>query len=244
MRQLVCQRQGLVETGQGLIRVPQQPEGQRGMGSAGNTRILAHAEHQSTALVWRVTCDAFLRVLAGSRQRAKPEPRHPKGIVGDDHECGVMGTLRQAQQRVPDLSRRVQLWPYKIKPPQTIQDRDQLWRLAHLLTQRVCLGVGVLHLGRCVPFRYLQCRAEGNVQGQGLLGTLRRLWQGLEQLDPGGAVADGFQMGRAVAGLLARPLPVAHRLLVAARRGVVLGHQLGLRLADSGKWVSNTWAMR
>ena len=30
MRQLVRQRQGLVEAGQGLLRVPQQPEGQRG----------------------------------------------------------------------------------------------------------------------------------------------------------------------------------------------------------------------
>ena len=27
------------------------------------------------------------------------------------------------------------------------QDRNQRWRLAHLLTQRVRLGVGVLHLG-------------------------------------------------------------------------------------------------
>ena len=109
MRQLVRQRQGLVEAGQGLLRVPQQPEGPRGIGSAGNTRIVAHAEHRRTALVWRVAGDAFLQVLAGSRQRAKAEPRHPKGIVGDDRERGVVGTLRQAQQRFPELSRRVQL---------------------------------------------------------------------------------------------------------------------------------------
>ena len=107
--------------------------------------------------------------------------------MGDDRERGVVGTLRQAQQRFPELARRVQLWPCHIKPPQPKQDRDQLWRLAHLLTQRACLGVGVLHLGRCVPFGHLQCRAEGDVQGQGVLGMLRRLWQGLEQLDPGGA---------------------------------------------------------
>ena len=69
--------------------------------------------------------------------------------------------------------------PCQIKPPQAKQDRDQLWGLAHLLTQRACLGVGVLHLGRCVPFGYLQGRAEGDVQGQGVLGTRRRLWQGL-----------------------------------------------------------------
>jgi hypothetical protein len=75
----------------------------------------------------------------------------------------------------------------------------------------------------------VQGGAEGNVQGQGLLGTRRRLWQGRQQRDPGGAVADGFHMGRALDGALPRPLPVAHRLLDAARRGVVLGDQLGLR---------------
>ena len=155
--------------------------------------------------------------------------------MGDDSERGIVGLLRQAQQRVPELSCRVQLWPCHIKPPQPKQDRNKLWRLAHLLTQRACLGIGVLHLGRCVPFGHLQCRAEGDVQGQGLLGMLRRLWQGLEQLDPGGEVADRFQIGRAVAGVLAGPLPVEHRLLGAARRGVVVGHQLRLGLHERGE---------
>ena len=72
--------------------------------------------------------------------------------MGDDRERGVVGTLRQAQQGFPELARRVQLRPYTIKPPQTKQDRDKLWCLTHLLTQRACLGVGVLHLGRCMPF--------------------------------------------------------------------------------------------
>jgi len=110
-----------------------------------------------------------------------------------------------------------------------------LWRLAHLLTQLACLGVVVLHLGCCVPFGHQQSRAEGDVQGQGLLGPRLRLWQGLQQLDPGGEVADGFNIGRAVAGLLYRPLPVDHRLLGAACGSVVLGHQLWLRLHECGK---------
>jgi hypothetical protein len=87
----------------------------------------------------------------------------------------------------------------------------------------------VLHFRRCEPFGHLQCCAKGDVQGQGVLGTRGRLWQGLEEFDPGGEVADGFQIGRAVTGLLARSLPVGHRLLVAAGCGVVLGHQLRLR---------------
>ena len=65
------------------------------------------------ALVWRVARDAFLQVLAGNRQRAQAEPRRPKGIVGDDHERGGIGPLRQAEQRVPELLRGVQLCPYR-----------------------------------------------------------------------------------------------------------------------------------
>jgi hypothetical protein len=51
MRECVRQREGLVEAGQGLRRVSQQPEGLRSMDSAGNTRIMTHAEQRRTALV-------------------------------------------------------------------------------------------------------------------------------------------------------------------------------------------------
>jgi hypothetical protein len=46
-------------------------------------------------------------VLAGSRQRAKEQPRKAEGMVGNDRERGIMGTLRQTQQRFPELSRRM-----------------------------------------------------------------------------------------------------------------------------------------
>jgi hypothetical protein len=48
-------------------------------------------------------------------------------------------------------------------------------------------------------------------------------------------VADGFQIGRAVAGLLARPLAVGNGLLVETRFRVVPGEQLGLGLDHVGK---------
>jgi hypothetical protein len=70
---------------------------------------LANAEHRRTALIWRVVGDAFLQVLAGSRQRAKPPPRRPESMMGGDSKRGIVGTLRQAQQRVPEFSCRVQL---------------------------------------------------------------------------------------------------------------------------------------
>jgi hypothetical protein len=79
------------------------------MASAGNTRIMAYAEHRNTALVWRVVCDAGLQVLAGRRQHVKEETCRPKGIVGDDRERRVVGMLRQAEQRIAELSRCVEL---------------------------------------------------------------------------------------------------------------------------------------
>ena len=164
--------------------------------------------------------------------------------MGNDRKRGVMGLLCQAQQGFAELARGVQLWPCIIIPPQPKQDRNQLWRLAHLLTHRACLGVGMLHLGRCVPFGNLQGSAEGNVQGQGVLGLRRRLWQGLEQLDAGGPeMADGFHMGRAISGVLARPLPVVHCLLGAARRGVMRrATSSGCVSTSAGNRASKTWA--
>ena len=174
---------------------------------------MARAEKRRPVLVWRVVDDAGLQVLARRRQRAQGARGKAEGMVGDGRERGVVGTLRQAQQRVPELARPVQLGSGTITPPQPIQDRDQLGRLAHLLTQPVGLGIRVLHLGRCQSFRHLQGGAEGDMQRQGVLGPLRRLWQGLQQRDARAHVADGFQIGRAVAGVLARALPEGNGLL-------------------------------
>ena len=126
MRQLVGQPQGLLDVRQGLRRVPQQPERESGINSAANTGILTHAEHQSTALVWRVACDGFLQVHTGRRQRPQEEPSSPEGKVGEDSERRIMGTLCQAQQRFPELECRVQLWPYLIKSPKSKKSWDQL----------------------------------------------------------------------------------------------------------------------
>ena len=93
MRQLVRQRQGLVEADQGLRRVPQQPEGHRGIDSAGDTQIMDHGEYQRTVLVWPGAGDACFQVPTGGRQGTKPQPRTPQGIVGEDREGGVLGRV-------------------------------------------------------------------------------------------------------------------------------------------------------
>jgi hypothetical protein len=61
--------------------------------------------------------------------------------------------------------------------------------------------------------RHLQRHAKGEVQGQGLLGMRGRLWQGREQRNTCGEMAHGFSVGRAVAGVFTRTLPVGNRVL-------------------------------
>src|SRR5262249_21688982 len=62
-------------------------------------------------------------------------------------------------------------------------DRDEIERLAQMLTQRVGLGVGALHLGRSVPFGHLHGGAEGDVQGHGVVGPRGGRWQRLKHDD-------------------------------------------------------------
>jgi hypothetical protein len=64
-------------------------------------------EYRSTALVWRIAGAAFLQMVAGSRQRTQPQPRRPKGTVGNDRERGLVGAFRQAQQHFSELACRV-----------------------------------------------------------------------------------------------------------------------------------------
>lgn len=51
--------------------------------------------------------------------------------------------------------------PCSIKPPQANKDRNKLWCLAYVLTQRVGLSVGMLHLRCSDPFRHLGWSMRG-----------------------------------------------------------------------------------
>ena len=61
-------------------------------------------------------------------------------------------------------------------------------------------------------------------------GPLGGVWKGSEQLQPLREVRHRFEIGRALEGPLAGPLPVGECLRAQARLGVVVRHQLGLRL--------------
>src|SRR5262249_60291716 len=64
-----------------------------------------------------------------------------------------------------------------------------------------------------------------------VMGSARRGHQRWARVE----VLDGFWIGRALQGLLSGPLPVANGLLCEPSLGIIMGQQLGLRLADLGK---------
>ena len=130
---------------------------------------------------------------------------HPERIVGlSTVSPASSASLRQAEELFPQLTRRVQLHPVHIKPAQApAATGNELRGLAHLLTQRVGPGVGLLHLRSGVPFGRLQGRAQGEVQVELMLGPRAGSpAASASSSDPRGQVAEGFQMGRALAGLL------------------------------------------
>jgi hypothetical protein len=68
-----------------------------------------------------------------------------------------------------------------------------------------------------------------------LLEALGAAREGREHLQPLGKVANRLEMSRALDSTLACPLPIRHRLDTHAGLGVVMGQELGLRLAEIRK---------
>src|SRR5258708_6586921 len=96
--------------------------------------------------------------------------------------------------------------------PQAAQYREELWGLAHVLTQHPRPGVDPLHLRGSVAFGSAQRRTERKVQGEVLLRTLRGVWQGFERCQPSGQVSDCLNIGRTFSGAFSGSLPVGNGL--------------------------------
>jgi hypothetical protein len=62
------------------------------------------------------------------------------------------------------------------------------------------------------------------------LGTLRRIWQALEQVQAFCEVNNGLCIRKALCGSLSCPLPVENRLLYSTSLSVVMGKEFWLRL--------------
>src|SRR5712692_10809610 len=109
-----------------------------------------------------------------------------------------------------------------MKHPQSPQHRKELRGLPHLLAQLSRPGVDSFYLWSTPSFGGLQWSAQGNLQGEFLLGSPWGVRLDLEQLQPLDEVADRLCMGRALACSLSSPLPKRNGLHDKARLRVVM----------------------
>jgi hypothetical protein len=68
-----------------------------------------------------------------------------------------------------------------------------------------------------------------------VLSPLRRLGQGCDHLQSSGQMANSLHIRRALECLLSGALPVAHSLIAQSSLGIVVSHELGLRLDGLGE---------
>src|SRR6266446_5481987 len=118
---------------------------------------------------------------------------------------------------------------------QSQEGREELRRLSYLPTQLPRPSVGLLHFRIPIALDVLQSPAQESVEGEFVLQTRRGIRKRLQHFQSLGEVTYGLSIGRTLAGSLARPLPVLHGLLAETRLGVVMRHQLRLRLRNVGK---------
>src|SRR5207244_7884507 len=102
---------------------------------------------------------------------------------------------------------------------QPVKRRKDLRRFPYLLTELLRPSVDLSHFwGRIAPGGK-QSRAKGGLQDQLLLRALRGVRERVEYLQAPGKMRHGFHMGRALAGLLASPLPGGNGLGTEASLG-------------------------
>ena len=106
---------------------------------------------------------------------------------------------------------------------QAAQHWKELWGILDLLTERVGPGVRLLHLWGRIALGGRQCRAQGDLQGQFVLGARRGCWQGGEQIEPDTEILYCFRIGRARMSALAGAVLIGHGLLSQTRLRIVMG---------------------
>ena len=82
------------------------------------------------------------------------------------------------------------------------QGREELWRLADLLTQRPGPGAGASYFRGTIALGRLQRHGQTELHGQFLLGTLRGVGHTRQQRQGLGEVGNGLLMGQQAPGLL------------------------------------------
>jgi hypothetical protein len=163
---------------------------------------------------------------------AQPQQRSAQRGIRGHEERGIVQLLGQAQALLAQLARGVVLRADRAEAPQAPQHREQLRRLAERLAQLAGAGVGTSDLRGALPFGRHQRRAERDLESEFLLCPLGRIGQARQHLQPLAEMRDRLHVSRAFHRALAGALPVADRLLLQIRPGIVPGQQLRLGFGE------------
>jgi hypothetical protein len=181
----LCQRDRLVTPGACLVWVALHPEEPGYPAPGSDTWVTYHVEQRlDTRRLGIVERDALFDMGTGGDKLAKEAQRRPQRPMCLDKERGVLQLLSQTQELFIQFPTRLQIAPHDIKRPQPQQRGGELWCLPDLLAEVPRLGEDLLDLRICHPPGGGQRDPEGNVQGECLLQTLRRLWKPLESCQP------------------------------------------------------------
>src|SRR5262249_30884041 len=107
VRQLPGQRQRFVASLQGLVWIAEPPESQGGIGSAMHSGVLPVAEGMRTVPLAVVKGHLLLEMGLGSGELAQIVAGAPEGTVGLQEKRRVVDMLRQGEELLPHLSRRL-----------------------------------------------------------------------------------------------------------------------------------------
>src|SRR5664279_2627797 len=103
--------QCLRSSGDGLVRISQQPQPQRPKAKGGDRRISADAVAQRAIALTVVNANRAFHVRAALAQVAGPKQRETEELVATHKELGFLSALGQAQKLLADVPRHPQFAP-------------------------------------------------------------------------------------------------------------------------------------
>src|SRR5215211_5636195 len=97
--------------------------------------VIPEAEGQGTMAISFIYGDDLMQMLPSQSQLSLDAERLPQGAVGFHEQRGVILTIGQIGELLPEFARRLQVRPHVRRPPQSKEDREEQLSSAQVLTQ-------------------------------------------------------------------------------------------------------------
>src|SRR5262249_29864412 len=116
-------------------------------------------------------------------------------VVCREEHGSVLSLLREREELLTECLRRLILGTVVIMPLQAMQHGEKLMRIVQRVTELPRTGGGLSHFTSGIAFRGTQRCTQGDKHIHVALGTLRRLGERREQLQPSTEMGNSFHIG-------------------------------------------------